>query len=68
MIKEEIKSSLKDWMTATSQLLKAGVQNKIDVDDITFWWRSKFGIRMKSKWIEKALYGSKGIKGKGGDI
>lgn len=55
--REEIKASLRDWMTATSQLMKVGAPDKIDVDDITFWWKVTFGIRMRYKWAEKALYG-----------
>jgi len=60
--REEIKSSLRDWMTATSQLMKVGAPDKIDADDITFWWKVNFGIRMRSKWVEKALYGKKRIR------
>jgi hypothetical protein len=67
--KEERKTNLRDWMTATTQFLKCGAQvglpyclsnDKIkNSDDITFWWKSIFGINMRSKWVEKALYGKK---------
>ena len=59
MDKNELKVKLRDWMTATTQLLKVSNPHVMDTDAITFWWRSKFGIRMKSRWIEKALYGKK---------
>lgn len=57
--REEIKASLRDWMTATCQLMKINKKSgaKIDIEDITFWWKVTFGIRMRYKWAEKALYG-----------
>jgi hypothetical protein len=60
MIKEEIKSNLRDWMTATSQLMKVS-NSKISSGDISFIWRTKFGIRMNEKWVEKALYGKRNL-------
>lgn len=65
-MKEEIKSKLRDWMTATTQLMKVS-NSKISSSDISFMWRNKFGIRMNDKWVEKALYGNKEVKSKGGD-
>ncbi len=62
--REERKANLRDWMTATSPLMKVGAPDKIDADDITFWWKATFGMRMKSKWVEKALYGKrKAVRG-----
>jgi hypothetical protein len=61
-MREEIKSNLKDWMTATSQLEKAKNHNMTS-SDISYLWRKIFGIKMTDKWIEKALYGNKSNKG-----
>lgn len=59
--KEERKSKLRDWMTATTQLVKINAQDqKVSVSDITYWWRGKIGVKMTDEWIKKALYGNKG--------
>jgi hypothetical protein len=57
----EIKSSLRDWMTATCQMVKVSRQNsdKLSTSDISYLFRKTFGIRMNDKWVEKALYGKK---------
>ena len=56
--RDEIKSNLRDWMTSTCQLTKAKFNN-VTVSDITFMWRSQFGIKMTDAWVKKALYGKK---------
>lgn len=55
--REETKAKLKDWMTSTCQLLKVQDPVRMNSDEITFWWKVKFGIWMRSRWVEKALYG-----------
>ena len=56
--RDEIKASLKDWMTATTQLHKAKNPQR-SISDITYLWRLSAGIKMTDKWVEKALYGNK---------
>jgi hypothetical protein len=60
MIKEEIKSKLRDWMTATIQLDKVANTKRTSAD-ISYAWRRVFGIRMNEKWVEKALYGKRNL-------
>jgi hypothetical protein len=57
--KSEIKIKLRDWMTASSQLLKVAAPDKIGVSDISFMFRAQYGIKMTDKWVERALYGIK---------
>lgn len=52
--KEEIKSALRDWMVATSTLVRVQVANN---SEVSFWWRYQFGIKMQDRWIEKHLGG-----------
>jgi hypothetical protein len=56
--REERKSKLRDWMTATIQLDKVS-DSKCTSADISYAWRRVFGIKMNEKWVEKALYGKK---------
>jgi hypothetical protein len=53
--KEEIKVLLKDWMVATTQIIKTDTGWKSS--NISIWWQSKLGINMKDKWVNRALYG-----------
>lgn len=60
---KERKTMLKDWMTATTQLEKAGDHTKTPAD-ISFSWRIVYGIKMTEDWVKKALYGrSKSLSG-----
>ena len=49
MSKEEIKIMLRDWMTSTCQLIKVGAPDKISSSDISYLFRTQFGIRMNDK-------------------
>jgi len=58
--KGEIKIELRDWMTATNQLMKAR-DPKATLSDISFAWRSHVGVKMTDAWAKKSLYGKVAI-------
>lgn len=52
------KMLLRDWMTATTQVLKVRNPHKTP-EDLAVSWNEKFeGLKMTGRWINKALYGS----------
>ena len=50
------KQVLRDWMTATTQIIKVKDSKQTDAD-IVEQWRA-LGIKMNEAWVRKALYGS----------
>jgi len=56
--KEERKSLLRDWLTATCQLAK--VHNPHLTSEVIAEGFVHDGIKMNVKWVDRALYGIKG--------
>lgn len=53
------KMLLRDWMTATTQVLKVHNQS-FTSEELANAWNDKFpGMKMKAAWVNKALYGRK---------
>lgn len=52
--KPMVKMLLKDWMTATTQIMKVS-NPTVTAADISFWWRAQMGIRMNEKYVGKCL-------------
>jgi len=51
------KQVLRDWMTATTQIIKVGDHTQTNADIVEKW--RAMGIKMNEAWVKKALYGGK---------
>lgn len=56
--REERKALLRDWLTATTQLIKVEYPN-LNAYAISQIWRRGLAIKMTPKWVDRALYGAK---------
>ena len=51
------KQILRDWMTATTQIMKVDDHTQTNADIVEKW--RAMGIKMNEAWVRKALYGGK---------
>lgn len=57
MSQGEVKIILRDWMTASTQMMKLSAIRAIPEQIAAIWNANIPGLKMTPRWVEKALYG-----------